>query len=105
MELICKTRDMDYIKTTPDLQKRKPGVRGREADRGPIGQRDPLDSDTETGEKLVAGEARRRRSSTTARSPGKPRASTCSSPQGELVDPRGLAGVNGGSAALRAVRR
>jgi len=28
---------------------------------GPTGQRDPLDSDTETGEKLVAGETRQRR--------------------------------------------
>jgi len=47
---------MDFTKSTQDLQNRKPGVCVRERlTGGPTGQRDPLDSDTETGEKLVAG--------------------------------------------------
>jgi len=52
---------MDFTKSTQDLQNRKPRVWERGADRGPTGQRDPLDSDTETRETPVAGETRRRR--------------------------------------------
>ena len=72
---------------------------------GSADTRDPRDRDRDRGE------ARRRRNSTTARSPMDPRASTCSSPQGDSVDllysrsldPRVLAIANGGAAVLRGV--
>jgi len=41
---------MNFTKTTQDLQNSEPDGRETEAEGGPTGQRDPLDSDTEIGE-------------------------------------------------------
>jgi len=81
---------------------------GERLTRGPTGQRDPLASDTETGETLVAGETRRQRG--LARIQGHLRVplTKTDSPRCEtltLPSSRVLAGVNGGLAALRAIRK
>jgi len=49
---------MKFSKKAKDMLNSEPEGWEREADRGPTGQWDPLDSDTETGETLVAGETR-----------------------------------------------
>ena len=80
----------------------------READRGPTSQRDPLDSDIETGETLVAGETRRRRGLGRIQGHQRDPLTKADLPRCEnlsLPSSRGLAGVNGGSAALRAIHR
>jgi len=73
---------------------------------GPTGQRDPLDSDTETGETLVAGETRWRRG--LGRIQGHLRvpllkANVLTYFTRALLDPRVLAVANGGAAVLRGV--
>ena len=75
---------------------------------GSADTRDSRDRETETGEKLVASETQRRRGlwgnqghqRDTLTKADLPRCKTLTLPSS-----RGLAGVNGGSAALRAVRR
>ena len=76
--------------------------------RGPTGQRDPLASNTETGETLVAGETRRRRGLRGNWGHQRDPLTKADLPRCEtltLPSSRGLAGVNGGSAALWAIRR
>ena len=83
-------------------------VRGRDWQVGSGDTRDPRDRETETGETLVTGETRRRRG--LGRIQGHLRVPllkatlltyfTCA-----LLDPRVLAVGNGGSTALRAIRR
>jgi len=100
---------MDFTKSTQDLQNRKnQACEGERLTGGPTGQRDPLDSDTETGEKLVAGETRRRRGLRGSQGHQRDPLTKADLPRCEnlsLPSSRGLAGVNGGSTALRAIRR
>jgi len=75
---------------------------------GSADTRDPRDRETETGEKLVAGETQRRRG--LGRIQGHLRVPLLKETlltyfTRALLDPRVLAGVNGGSAALRAIHR
>jgi len=73
---------------------------------GPNGQRDLLDSDTETGETLVAGETRRRRGlGRIQRHLRVPlfKANLLTYFTRALLDPRVLAVANGGAAVLRGV--
>jgi len=84
------------------------GCEGERLTGGPTGHRDPLDSNTETGEKLVAGETRRwrglRGNQGHLRVPLL-KANLLTYFTRALLDPRVLAGVNGGSPALWAIRR
>jgi len=73
---------------------------------GPTVQRDPLDSNTETGEKLVAGKTRRRRG--LRGNQGHLRvpllkANSLTYFTRALLDPRVLAVANGGAAVRRGV--
>jgi len=96
---------MNFSKTSQDLLHSEPKV----WERG--WQGDPLVSGTRSTVTQRQGRARRRRNSTMARSPGKPRASTCSSPQSNsltyfthaLLVSKVLAVANGGAAVLRGV--
>jgi len=99
---------MNFTKTAQDLQTVNQRCGTERLTGGPTGQRDPLDSDTKIGEKLVAGETRQRRGLRGNQGHQRDPLTKADLPRCEnlsLPSSRGLAGVNGGLAALRAIRR
>ena len=99
---------MNFSKTPQNLLYSEPECDRERLTRGPTGQRDPLASDTETGETLVAGETRRRRGLRGTQGHQRDPLTKADLPRCQtltLPSSRGLAGVNGSSAALRAIRR
>jgi len=97
---------MNFSKTPQNLLYSEPECERERLTRGPTGQRDPLASDTVTGETLVANETRRRRG--LRRIQGHLRvpllkATLLTYCTRALLDPRVLAVANGGAAVLRGV--
>jgi len=82
------------------------GCEGERLTGGPTGQQDPLDSDTETEEKLIAGETRRRRGlrgNQGHQHDPLTKANSLTYFTRALLDPRVLVVANGGAAVLRGV--